>query len=125
MPALVGTVAVPARPRWTATGLRLERGGHYRLAAAGRWTDGFITCGPEGYERALLAPLRRFRRAPGAPWFQLMGALDADAARPFPIGAGCTLSPAHDGELACFANDLCVMAWNNRGAVTLQVWRER
>ena len=83
------------------------------------WTDGWITCGPDGYEKWYLFPFRRWRRHSEASWFALVGMVGDEP--PFEIGSGTVITPAKDAELFCFANDLPFMYWNNRGAITVTV----
>lgn len=116
------TVTIQARDFWTDV-CPVRAGETYRLTAAGRWRDWFVRCGPAGYSTVLLAPLAHRRRAPDAAWFCLMGAIDRDEPSAFPIGAGRTWTAPKSGLLACFANDLPKMYWNNRDAITLTVER--
>jgi hypothetical protein len=114
-----------ARP-WNDTGIVLEAGAAYALAAEGDWTDFFIRSGPEGNpaptwtQRLLLSRLRM----PGERYFALIGAIDRDPATQFLIGRGLARWIAsRSGQLTCFANDVPGFYWNNRGAVKLTVTR--
>ncbi|MFY1708818.1 phospholipase effector Tle1 domain-containing protein [Tritonibacter scottomollicae] len=96
------TTWVSARPRWTATGLYLERGVTYDVRAEGEWLDASIPATADGARagvylgklaywlatlpEALRAALRRIkrlqkadvpftRRVEGAPWFALIGVI--------------------------------------------------
>ncbi len=114
------TVKIHARPAWTDA-CPVAAGTTYRLTASGRWWDWFVPCGPDGYSTKLLAPLAHRRRAPGEAWFCLMGAIDRDEPAAFRIGAQRTWTAPRSGMLACFANDLPGMYWNNRGSITLSI----
>ncbi|OJY73100.1 MAG: hypothetical protein BGP12_08285 [Rhodospirillales bacterium 70-18] len=120
-----GPVTVRARCRWNDTGIRLEAGRLYDLAAEGEWIDWVIRSGPEGntapgWTQRLAA---RWLRLPGAPYFCLVGALDCNPDTAFAIGRGMRLGPPRSGQLWCFANDVPGMYWNNRGAVRLSLRR--
>lgn len=112
---------VAARPRWNRTGLRVEQGSSYRLAADGVWSDRQIRCGPEGYRSPswLFRLVERCRRHPSALWFALIGTVEGDRATRFVIGSGTDWTASATGELHCYANDLSFMRFNNSGAVTL------
>jgi len=122
---------VYARTRYNHTGIQVEAGFAYRLAATGEWRDAYIRSGPDGYGRdqvpVLFRPmfrmLERCRNHRTANWFELLGSVGKDGS-PFRIGSGCAswTAPA-SGELICFANDLDWMRWNNAGSVALTVAR--
>ncbi len=97
------------------------------MIAIGEWMDGSIRCGPDGYTRATLAfrLAERWRRAPGARWFALVGAVERRRATLFAIERGRTWQPPLAGELYCFANDLPFMYWNNAGSMNLTIVRSR
>lgn len=71
----------------------------------------------------MLRPLDRFKRVPSERWFALIGSIDADDARAFPIGAGREWVAPDAGVLTCFANDVPWAYLNNRGTVDLSVLR--
>lgn len=114
---------IPARPRWVSTFVRVEKDEQYTLAAQGEWHDASIGTGPQGYAspNAGFRAVERWRRAPEARWFELVGSIDQDVL--FRIGAGTTLLVAKSGVIVCFANDLPFMYWNNKGAITLTLRR--
>jgi hypothetical protein len=116
---------IPSSEVWVETGVQLQGGRTYRLAAVGTWTDKQYTCGPEGYPspNVLLRVMERLRRVPSAPWFALVGTIDRDMKTAFVIGAGCEVTPPRSGELICFANDVRGFYGNNSGAVALFVTR--
>ncbi|HEY3052642.1 MAG TPA: hypothetical protein VGK04_04560 [Thermoanaerobaculia bacterium] len=108
-----------ARKWWNDTDVTLIAGKRYRLTASGRWTDWTVSSGPEGYELPKLDKFRRWRRVPEAAWFALIGAIDKKSV--FVIGTGVNLEPVVSGRLFCYANDVRVMYWNNKGFVELKV----
>ncbi|GEO81673.1 DUF2235 domain-containing protein [Pararhodospirillum oryzae] len=153
------TLDIQAREPWNRTGLWLEAGRSYRFVAQGQWVDGALKCGPggladagsqtstpgqaisdamarlqEGLRRAtgdahLSVPL--LRRAPGLPWFSLVGVIASEPAFAKPkhspgletlaLGADATVTPATSGYLYAFANDLWPSYGNNQRSVRLTV----
>jgi hypothetical protein len=109
---------------WNETGILLEAGRIYDFVAEGQWIDLAICSGPEGNPHPVWTQrlVEQYRRAPRQRYFMLMGALDRDPATIFPIGARLAgwKSP-RGGRLTCFANDVPLMYWNNRGSVRLTV----
>lgn len=120
-------VEVEARPRWHATGLWLDVGSTYEMSAVGSWVDWKERnrCGPDGYasNSGLLRLTEWARHARSQPWFALIGGIDRDSRTQFLIGSGRTYQPDVSGELTCFANDIRPMRWNNKGSLTLGVFR--
>jgi len=113
---------IDSRRRWNDSGIQLQAGQLYAYEAQGCWTDWWIQCSAEGYERCWLRPLRRFRRYPSAAWFQLIASLDRRPECSWPLhGSGRFTAPA-SGRLWLYANDAPIAYWNNRGALrfTLQ-----
>jgi hypothetical protein len=122
-PAWPASAEIRAARRWNATGIRVEAGQAYDLAATGRWMDLNLCAGPAGnphptWSQRLVACRLR---APDALYFTLIGALDRDPSTQFPIGACRSWTAPRAGELTCFANDVPLMYWNNRGSVHLTV----
>ena len=126
-PGETQTATISARERSNATGIQIAAGQTYQFEATGQWKDWFKECGPEGYASTgwmfYLWPFQRWRRIPDARWFALIGEIGSDPASQFVIGADCKFTAHHDGELACFANDLSRMYGNNKGKVELSVTR--
>ena len=91
------------------------------FAATGRWTQGWIACGPDGYRHFLFDALQIEPRVAGEPWFRLIGEIKNRPGSTFAIGAGCTHTFDEPGELMVFANDSADGYSNNTGAVTLKV----
>lgn len=102
---------------------RSAAGDTWSFSASGQWTNGWITCGPDGYRNFLMDALQIEPRAKSERWFRLMGELEGRPGPPFPIGAGCTHRFAHGGELVVFANDSANGYGNNHGEVTLKAER--
>lgn len=116
---------IHSRPRWWATGIRLEEGCTYEFTATGTWVDWFekYRCGPDGYpsDSPLLRMFERARAAPEQPWFALMGAIGGDQDTQFLIGPHRVYSAPTAGELTCQANDIPWMRWNNKECLILSV----
>jgi hypothetical protein len=99
----------------------VSAGETWSFAASGRWTNGFIACGPDGYRNFLFDALQIEPRAAGEPWFRLIGEIKGRPGSRFAIGAGCTRAFDESGELIVFANDSEDGYSNNHGAVTLKL----
>lgn len=123
----VMTRPILAREAWNDTGILLVAGQEYRLTATGRWVDWYIPCDADGFASPNPAfwPFEWLRRAPAERWFALVGALERDPRTMFLIGAQRTVIAPASGELTCFANDVWLAYWNNRGALQLTVERVR
>jgi hypothetical protein len=124
MTAWPATQDIQAACYWNETGIRLEAGRTYDFIAEGNWTDLTITSGPEGNPNPVWSQriVERYLRAPGQRYFTLIGTLDRDPATIFPIGTRLLgWAPPRAGQLTCFANDVPMMYWNNRGSVRLSV----
>ena len=119
--------AIDAREQWNDTGIQLIAGEQYRFQAAGEWVDWFVTCDADGYSSVNFVQKmsESLRRSPGDPWFVLMGSLGRETGQLFRIGKNSTYSPELTGTLFCFANDVSMAYWNNRGVVQLTVTRLR
>ena len=101
----------------------VSAGETWSFAAAGRWKNGWVACGPDGYRNFLFDALQIEPRAAGEPWFRLIGELRGRPGSTFPIGAGCTHTFAEPGELVLFANDSADGYSDNKGAVTVRLGR--
>jgi hypothetical protein len=120
------TKTIYACSRYNRTGWKVEPGKRYALKAVGSWWDFFIPCGPAGYSLFWLRWLEKYRRAPEAKWFALIGFIDSgsrfDEEQRFTIGKDlASWTPEQAGELVCYANDLRYMYWNNWGSITLEM----
>jgi hypothetical protein len=120
LPATEYEIEVPAGAPKVGVGT-VSAGETWSFAASGRWTNGFIPCGPDGYRNFLFDALEIEPRAAGEPWFRLIGEISGRPASTFAIGAGCTHTFDHSGELVVFANDSSDGYSNNKGAVTLKM----
>jgi hypothetical protein len=128
----IDRVPVVAREKWNWTGVHVEPGEHYTIAAAGRWTDltidtdaeGFLTDAAPKLTQGLMRKHEKNRRMPAERWFCLVGCV-GERGTPFRIGAGLDwpVPAGASGILLCFANDVPYAYWNNRGALTLTVTR--
>ena len=119
------TVAVAARPRWTATGIVVVSGARYRTAAEGSWCDRQIETDAGGYAspNLLFRVLERFRRHPRARWLALVATVDRRRTSRVPLGTAGEFTAPATGELVCYANDLLPMLFNNSGELRLTVVR--
>lgn len=96
----------------------------YRLfvPSGEKWTDWYIDCGPDGYERTFLRPFDGLKRVPALPYFRLVCCYAQDESTCFDVGAGITLQASMSTDaLHCFANDVPLFYWNNKGALHLSV----
>jgi hypothetical protein len=99
----------------------VSAGETWSFAATGRWTNGFIACGPDGYRNFLFDLLQIEPRAASERWFRLIGEIKGRPGSRFAIGAGSTHTFHESGELIVFANDSDQGYSNNKGAVTLNL----
>jgi len=111
-------VDVPCDRREVPIG-RVSVGETWSFSASGQWTNGFIRCGPNGYRNFLADAFQIAPREEGQPWLRLMGRVNGKPDSTFPIGAGCTKTFGHAGDLVVFANDKPDGYSNNRGSVKL------
>ena len=92
-----------------ATGIRLEKGGRYRIQVqGGDWHDGGLKASPDQVESTpfQLTLFLPFRRHLGEPWMRLMGRIGPDGNDSFAIGKGLDeLQAKSTGELFLYAND--------------------
>ena len=118
-------VVVQASDKWNDTGFDVRPGEYYEFRAAGEWADWIIRTDADGYEcdEGYMKALARFRRSPDNPWFALIGAVDRKRDNQFLIGLDRRAKMKAAGRLFCFANDLPLLYWNNKGYVELSVRR--
>jgi hypothetical protein len=110
---------IPAGEREVALG-SVSAGETRSFSAAGDWSTGVVSCGPEGYRNFVFDALDLAPRVPGQSRLKLMGRFrDEPDSAAFPIGAACTRTFARSGELVAFANDRPDGYADNRGLVTL------
>ncbi|CAN5906342.1 hypothetical protein BH11PSE1_BH11PSE1_17580 [soil metagenome] len=117
-PAVIPPTPVPSTPSAVVIG-QVTAGATWRFEADGRWTDGFIPCGPNGYKNFAADVLDIRPESAGQNWFALIGRIQGVPDSEFLIGSGCTHTFAAGGTLEVFANDLPEMRDNNRGAISL------
>ena len=123
-------ISVCARKIWNHSGLLLTPGQEYELAvdpeSVADWQDGNLApTDPAGNmpRRHRLWPwLRRYRQA---NWYALVGSVGQSPESYFSIGWATSHMPETMGEFLCFANDLRVTYWNNKGSLALRVTRRR
>lgn len=116
---------IDAREPWNETGIRLITGEQYHFRADGEWVDWFVTCDADGYDsvNSVQRMSESLRRSPRDRWFVLVGTLGRDTGKIFRIGKDSTFAPDSTADLFCFANDVRLAYWNNRGKVELTVTR--
>jgi hypothetical protein len=120
LPEIGDEIPVPSDRREVEVGT-VSAGETWSFAASGRWTNGFIACGPDGYRNFLFDALQIEPRAAGEPWFRLIGEIKGRPGSRFAIGAGCTRTFDESGELIVYANDSADGYSDNKGAVALRL----
>ena len=90
------------------------------VTTSGSWIDWFIKTDSGGYDGpAYMKLFEGLRVFPTAKWFSLVCCIEGDERECFDVGAAGEIGPASfAGEVACFANDLPFMYWNNWGSIT-------
>ena len=116
---------IEARKKWNKTPYQLSKGKRYCFFATGKWIDWYILTDAKGFERKWLKPFELLKRFPNGKWFSLIGAIDQDKSTQFDIGYLIekqeTYIATASGTLYCFANDVSIAYWNNRGSLDLEV----
>jgi len=118
VPETEQTIEVPSAQPEVAV-RTVAAGETWSFSTSGRWTNGFIACGPDGYRNFLFDALQIKPRAQGEPWFRLIGEIKGRPGSKFGIGAGCTRTFDQSGDLVVYANDSADGYANNKGAATL------
>ena len=126
---------VGSAEKYSWSGIRLERGGHYAFEIADDqyWEDADIKCSPAGwkseelpwYKETVVGMMESKRRCPAANWFELIGSLD-ESVDLFRIGRGskrASYRAKQDGTLYAFANDMEAFYFNNHGQIEVTVRR--
>ncbi len=72
LPETEHEIRVPSDRREVAIGT-VSAGETWSFAATGRWTNGWIACGPDGYRNFLFDALQIAPRARGEAWLRLIG----------------------------------------------------
>lgn len=119
----VSRVIPPTSVEAASQGVFLEDvapGETWRFEAEGRWLDGFIPCGPNGYKSFLWDVLDIRPRFPGADWFCLVGMIEDLPGSEFRIGHGGEHTFPQGGRLIVFANDDHARRGDNSGAITVR-----
>jgi hypothetical protein len=101
----------------------VSAGETWSFSASGRWTNGFIACGPDGYRNFFFDALQIKPRAQSEPWFRLIGEIRGRPGSSFAIGSGCTRTFDQPGDLVVYANDGAEGYANNKGEATLTLRR--
>ena len=127
LPASGGRVTVAADRGWQNSGLRLDGGVTYRLAASGRYQVGDVPkiwwCEPGGVS------IRYYR---GRPLGILLAAVRPDRSepqrtsallRPTVVGLATTLSPQASGTLYLKINDSAAELADNAGQLQVEITR--
>jgi hypothetical protein len=114
LPETEHDIRIPSGQREVAIGT-VSAGETWSFAATGRWTNGWIACGPDGYRNFLFDALQIEPRARGEAWFRLIGEIKGRPGSTFAIGPGCTRTFHESGELVVFANDSADGYSNNTG----------
>jgi hypothetical protein len=120
-------VVVPAKELWYPTKVMLEQGAEYLIEVPSdqEWTDWWVRSGPQGGANRVQRPFRPWLRFPHrrdddprADFFTLIGTIGKSMDHAFVIGAGPRRFRAPvSGQLFCFANDLWLAYWNNKGVM--------
>ena len=116
---------IKAGCRHNRTCFRLQSGKTYRFSASGTWRDWGHETSATGYTDDKLRRWEKWRRAPDAKWFSVIGRIDRRKQSQFDLGrlieTGAPYTATATGVLYCFANDVWFMYWNNKGAIELQM----
>eukprot|EP00499_Haloplacidia_sp_CaronLabIsolate_P009352 CAMPEP_0196769776 /NCGR_PEP_ID=MMETSP1104-20130614/748_1 /TAXON_ID=33652 /ORGANISM="Cafeteria sp., Strain Caron Lab Isolate" /LENGTH=143 /DNA_ID=CAMNT_0042139879 /DNA_START=1 /DNA_END=432 /DNA_ORIENTATION=+ len=115
---------VDSKPYWNTVSVEIKAGSTYELSVptGEKWTDWYIDCGPEGYERTFLHLFDGLKRMPHLPYFRLVCCYAPEESTCFDVGAGTTLQATMSTDaLHCFANDVPHFYWNNKGSLQLDV----
>lgn len=113
------TSTIDVRPDalYFPSGIRIESGARYRFQASGKWKDGSIFCGPEGWNGLIL---QAWNRLPWQRFFRLCGTVGENLDHAFAIGPGLDWSAPievaqlSDQQLYLFANDWPSRYGNNK-----------
>jgi hypothetical protein len=114
-------VIVDPTLHYSPTDLLVSSGEEYEFSATGKWADASIHCDANGWiKEGWYAYLSRFNQLRSHPYFLLCGNLAKRESTNFAIGLQRTIQiqsyskEEEPYELFLFANDLCLMYWNNR-----------
>lgn len=115
------TFTIDSAKYWNDINLNVVKGEVYIFIANGEWTDWFIKCSADGYERFWLKPFISKRRYKSEKLFTLIGSINKTIL--FPIDLNKEYHVQESGSLYFFANDLPGFYWNNKGFITLIIKR--
>jgi hypothetical protein len=107
-PAETHTVDLDPRSPFHPSGIEISPGARYQFRATGKWKDGWIICGPQGWQGLIL---NAGNRLPWRRFFLLCGAVGQDLGQAFSIGAELdwsapsAIADLPDRQLYFFAND--------------------
>jgi len=130
----IGESAVPlvvaSSEYWVATGVLLDRGATYEIAADdSTWVDWHLASSAAGREASFAQSLAQWAlRCKGALWFQLIAAVGRSDDHLIPVGKFLlwTFESQADKtspELHLFANDASFAYFNNHGSVNVTIAR--
>lgn len=123
MPEPLKVLAVDARRWWVDTGIDVAPGDAFRFEASGTWWDAGYEAGPDGRDIESIRRFRRWRRMPGADWVTLIGIVGRFGER-HRIGGGAPIRFGSAGRLRLLANDVFGFYHNNKGAVSVNIYRD-
>lgn len=132
-------IVVPAKEHATRVG-PVRAGVQYRIRASGTWHDWWVPTDALGYPSKLIQHwFEHARLVPNANWFALCGALAPSTAsdeevlqsvrsHAFDLSSfvksGDAWTPAQDGILYVFPNDVYNAYWNNWGEIEIEIEAE-
>lgn len=121
-------VHVPARSKWTPTGILVQKGDIYRFESLppNKWYDFFYPAPATGY--GSLSVVQSWsepkRRVPDANWFVLCGSIERSGPA-FNIWSVDRKPLKANGQLGLFPNDTPNAYWNNCGELRVRITRVR
>ena len=124
-----GPLPVNSRVYFNPTGVLLDRGATYEIAADdSKWVDWHLASSADGRERPSLGQsLAQWAlRCKAGKWFQLIGAVGRSDDYLFPIGMHARWTYARQAETAelyLLANDAWFAYFNNHGSVNVTIKR--
>jgi hypothetical protein len=128
----LGPFPVGSRSFFNPTGVLLDRGATYEIAADDNtWVDWYLASDADGRDPTLAQSIARWAlRCKAGKWFQLIGAVGESDEYVFPIGKHIRWTFAGQGtdfspELYLFANDAWFAYFNNHGSVNVTIMRVR
>ncbi len=109
-----------SEPRWQSSGVRVHRGGAYKVTATGEWNHGLLCAAtsPAGASNSCFPFAITLLR--GIPVGTLIGKVGRDGA-PFPIGESREFTAQADGVLYLRHNDTVGFSFDNTGYVSAKI----